>query len=193
MLTITSLKQSYAEGTLTPTGMVSLLRKKIEAHGDPAIFIHLPTEAELLEIAAQVEALPTSLPLWGVPFAVKDNIDVGGWPTTAACPEFSYTPTEDAEVVRLLRAAGAIPIGKTNLDQFATGLNGTRSPYGTPKNVFDAAYLPGGSSSGSATALAAGLCAFSLGTDTAGSGRVPAAFQNLIGWKPTRGLLSSRG
>lgn len=193
MLSIASLKQSYAEGTLTPTGMVSLLRKKIEAHGDPAIFIHLPSEADLLEIASAVEAMPRDLPLWGIPFAVKDNIDVAGWPTTAACPEFSYTPAEDAEVVRLLRAAGAIPIGKTNLDQFATGLNGTRSPYGTPRNVFDANYLPGGSSSGSATALAAGLCAFSLGTDTAGSGRVPAAFQNLIGWKPTRGLLSNRG
>lgn len=193
MLSIASLKQSYAEDTLTPTGMVSLLRKKIEAHGDPAIFIHLPTEAELLEIAAAVEAMPRDLPLWGIPFAVKDNIDVAGWPTTAACPEYVYTPEADAEVVRLLRAAGAIPIGKTNLDQFATGLNGTRSPYGTPRNVYDAAYLPGGSSSGSATALAAGFCAFSLGTDTAGSGRVPAAFQNLIGWKPTRGLLSNRG
>jgi allophanate hydrolase len=193
MLTIASLKQSFAEGTLTPTGMISLIWKKIEAHGDPAIFIHLPEEGELLEMAKAVETMPKDLPLWGIPFAVKDNIDVAGWPTTAACPEFSYVPAQDAEVVRLLRAAGAIPIGKTNLDQFATGLNGTRSPYGTPRNVFDADYLPGGSSSGSATAVAAGLCAFSLGTDTAGSGRVPAAFQNLIGWKPTRGLVSNRG
>ncbi len=193
MLTIPSLRQSYADGTLTPTGMVSLLRKRIEAHNDPAIFIHLPPEEEWLELAAAVESMPADLPLWGIPFVVKDNIDVAGWPTTAGCPEFSYTPAEDAEVVRLLRAAGAIPLGKANLDQFATGLVGVRSPYGIPRNVFDATYLPGGSSSGSATALAAGLCAFSLGTDTAGSGRVPAAFQNLIGWKPTRGLVSNRG
>lgn len=193
MLTIASLKQSYAEGTLKPTGMISLLWKKIEALDDPAIFIHLPPEAELLELAAAVDAMPSDLPLWGIPFVVKDNIDVAGWPTTAACPAYSFVPEEDAEVVRLLRAAGAIPIGKGNLDQFATGLVGVRSPYGIPRNFFDAEYLPGGSSSGSATALAAGLCAFSLGTDTAGSGRVPAAFQNLIGWKPTRGLLSSRG
>lgn len=193
MLTITSLKQSYAEGTLRPTGMVALLWKKIEAWNDPAIFIHLPTEQELLDLAATVEAMPEDLPLWGIPFVIKDNIDVAGWPTTAACPDFSYTPDEDAEAVRLLRAAGAIPIGKANLDQFATGLVGVRTPYGIPRNVWDADYLPGGSSCGSASALAADLCAFSLGTDTAGSGRVPAAFQNLIGWKPTRGLLSSRG
>jgi len=165
----------------------------MDAHDDPAIFIHLPPEEEWLDLAAAVEAMPPDLPLWGIPFVVKDNIDVAGWPTTAGCPEFSYTPAADAEVVRLLRAAGAIPLGKVNLDQFATGLVGVRSPYGIPRNVFDAAYLPGGSSSGSATALAAGLCAFSLGTDTAGSGRVPAAFQNLIGWKPTRGLVSNRG
>lgn len=193
MLTISSLKRSYAEGTLRPTGMVALLWKKIEAWNDPAIFIHLPTEEELQDLAAAVESMPEDLPLWGIPFVVKDNIDVAGWPTTAACPDFSYTPEADAEVVRLLRAAGAIPIGKANLDQFATGLVGVRSPYGVPRNVWDADYLPGGSSSGSATALAADLCAFSLGTDTAGSGRVPAAFQNLIGWKPTRGLVSNRG
>jgi len=193
MLTITALRQSYADGTLTPTGMVSLLRKRVEAHHDPAIFIHLPAEEEWLDLAAAAEAMPRELPLWGIPFVVKDNIDVAGWPTTAGCPEYAYTPAEDAEVVRLLRAAGAIPLGKVNLDQFATGLVGVRSLYGIPRNVFDPAYLPGGSSSGSATALAAGLCAFSLGTDTAGSGRVPAAFQNLIGWKPTRGLVSNRG
>jgi len=193
MLTLAALRQSYADQTLTPTGMISLLWKKIEALNDPAIFIHLPAESELLKLAAGVEAMPRDLPLWGIPFVIKDNIDVGGWPTTAACPDFSYFPKEDAEVVRLLCAAGAIPIGKTNLDQFATGLVGVRSPYGIPRNVYDAAYLPGGSSSGSAAALAAGLCAFALGTDTAGSGRVPAAFQNLIGWKPTRGLLSNRG
>jgi allophanate hydrolase len=137
--------------------------------------------------------MPCELPLWGVPFVVKDNIDVAGWPTTAGCPDFSYTPAADAEVVRLLREAGAIPLGKSNLDQFATGLVGTRSPYGIPRNVHAPDNLPGGSSAGSASSVAAGLCVFSLGTDTAGSGRVPAAFQELIGWKPTRGLLSSRG
>lgn len=193
MLTISSLKQSYAAGSLTPSGMIRDLLNKIEAWNDPAIFIHLPDESILLELAARVESMPKDLPLWGIPFVVKDNIDVAGWPTTAGCPEFSFVPSEDAEVVRLLRAAGAIPIGKGNLDQFATGLVGVRSPYGIPRNVWDAEYVPGGSSSGSATALAAGLCAFSLGTDTAGSGRVPAAFQNLIGWKPTRGLISNRG
>ncbi|MCB1133112.1 MAG: allophanate hydrolase, partial [Verrucomicrobiae bacterium] len=124
---------------------------------------------------------------------VKDNIDIAGWPTTAACPEFSYVPAEDAAVVKRLRDAGAIPIGKGNLDQFATGLVGTRSPYGVARNAVAPGWLPGGSSSGSASSVAAGLCVFSLGTDTAGSGRVPAAFQELVGWKPTKGLLSTRG
>ena len=136
---------------------------------------------------------PNALPLWGVPFAVKDNIDVAGLPTTAACPAFATVPAADATVVARLRAAGAIVVGKTNLDQFATGLNGTRSPYGAPRSVFDPAYVSGGSSSGSAVAVAAGLASFALGTDTAGSGRVPAAFNNLVGIKPTPGLISTRG
>ncbi len=193
MLTIANLKDSYANGTLRPSGMISLIWKQIEIWNDPALFIHLPPEDELLALAAAVEAMAPDLPLWGIPFVVKDNIDIAGWPTTAGCPEFSYVPERDAEVVRLLRKAGAIPIGKGNLDQFATGLVGVRSPYGVPRNAWDEEYLPGGSSSGPASAVAAGLCAFALGTDTAGSGRVPAAFQNLIGWKPTRGLLSNRG
>ena len=189
---ISELKERYAAG-VTPSEVIGEIWEKIIEWDDPAIFIHLPEKYELLAIAAEVEAMPKDLPLWGIPFVVKDNIDVGSWPTTAACPEFSYVPSEDAEIVRLLRAAGAIPIAKGNLDQFATGLVGTRTPYGVARNAIAAEFLPGGSSSGSAAAVAAGLCAFSLGTDTAGSGRVPAAFQELIGWKPTRGLLSNRG
>lgn len=191
-MTISDLKKQYAAG-FTPSALIEEIWTKIKAWNDPALFIHLPEKSVLLEIAESVEKMPSSLPLWGIPFVVKDNIDVADWPTTAACPEFAYLPSEDAEVVRLLRAAGGIPIAKGNLDQFATGLVGTRSPYGVPRNAFDAEFLPGGSSAGSASAVAAGLCAFSLGTDTAGSGRVPAAFQELIGWKPTRGLLSNRG
>ncbi len=191
-MNISELKSRFADG-FTPSQLIAELYQKIIDWNDPAIFIHLPEKTVLLEIAKSVEAMPKELPLWGIPFVVKDNIDVAGWPTTAACPEFSYTPEHDSGVVRLLRAAGAIPIGKGNLDQFATGLVGTRTPHGVARNAIDAEFLPGGSSSGSATAVAAGLCAFSLGTDTAGSGRVPAAFQELIGWKPTRGLLSNRG
>ena len=134
-----------------------------------------------------------ALPLAGVPFAVKDNIDVGGLDTTAGCPAFAYAPLRSATVVERLIAAGAIPVGKTNLDQFATGLNGTRSPYGIPRNAYHRAYVSGGSSSGSAVAVAAGLVAFALGTDTAGSGRIPAAFNHLVGFKPSRGRWSTRG
>jgi len=132
-------------------------------------------------------------PLAGIPFVIKDNIDYGGKPTTAACPDYAYTATDSAEVVSLLQKAGAVCFGKTNLDQFATGLVGVRTPYPVPKNPFDEDYLPGGSSCGSAVAVAKGLAVFSLGTDTAGSGRVPAAFNELVGLKPTRGFLSTRG
>ncbi|MBD9431040.1 allophanate hydrolase [Achromobacter sp. ACM03] len=135
----------------------------------------------------------TRLPLYGVPFAIKDNIDAAGWPTSAACSEFAYTPEEDATVVARLRAAGAILVGKTNLDQFATGLVGTRSPLGAVPNTFNPDYVSGGSSSGSASVVARGLAAFSLGTDTAGSGRVPAGFNNIVGLKPTKGRLSAAG
>jgi allophanate hydrolase len=191
-MNFSELRNRYAAGE-SSCDVIAGIYQKIRAWNDSALFLHLPGEDELLGIARQVEAMPRELPLWGLPFVVKDNIDVAGWPTTAACPDFSYVPDADAEVVRLLREAGAIPIGKANLDQFATGLVGTRSPHGVPRNAVAPGFLPGGSSSGSASSLAAGLCAFSLGTDTAGSGRVPAAFQELIGWKPTRGLLSIRG
>ena len=144
-----------------------------------------------------VEALagkdPALLPLYGIPFAIKDNIDLAGAPTTAGCPAFSHTPSQHASVVQRLIAAGAIPLGKTNLDQFATGLNGTRTPHGACRNAYDSDYVSGGSSSGSAVSVALGQVSFSLGTDTAGSGRVPAAFNNLVGVKPTRGWLSTRG
>jgi allophanate hydrolase len=162
----------------------------------PAVWISRFDAETLRAVAAGVDArvaTGAALPLAGVPFAVKDNIDVLGLDTTAACPAFSYRPTQSAVVVERLVAAGAIPVGKTNLDQFATGLNGTRSPYGIPRNAYNRAWVSGGSSSGSAVAVAAGLVAFALGTDTAGSGRVPAAFNHLIGLKPTRGRWSSRG
>jgi allophanate hydrolase len=153
-------------------------------------------EGQYQQLAQRLEAVAgdiSRLPLFGVPFAVKDNIDVGGWPTTAACPEFAYQATADAAVVANLRAAGALVIGKTNLDQFATGLVGTRSPHGAVVNSFDSRYVSGGSSSGSASVVARGLTPFSLGTDTAGSGRVPAGFNNIVGLKPTKGWLSNRG
>jgi allophanate hydrolase len=179
---------------MTPTQAVEAALAADRAHDDTAIWItRLPDAA----VSARARALETEgaqgRPLWGVPFAVKDNIDVAGLPTTAACPGYAYTATETAPAVQHLLDAGAILIGKTNLDQFATGLIGTRSPYGVPRNVFDAARVPGGSSSGSGAAVAAGIVPFALGTDTAGSGRVPAAFGNIVGLKPTLGSVSSRG
>ncbi len=153
-------------------------------------------DAQLADLQALLENAGgdlSKLPLYGVPFAIKDNIDAAGWPTTAACPEFAYTAKADATVVAKLRAAGAILIGKTNLDQFATGLVGTRSPYGAVPNSFNPAYISGGSSSGSASVVARGLVPFALGTDTAGSGRVPAGFNNIVGLKPSKGWLSNSG
>ena len=178
---------------MTPVPVEEILRRNA-AHGDPAIWIHPLSRDALLAHAQRVEALdPATHPLRGVPFAIKDNVDLANVPTTAACPEFAFTPAESAPVVQRLLDAGAIPVGKTNLDQFATGLVGVRSPHGVPRNPFDAAFIPGGSSSGSAVAVAAELVSFSLGTDTAGSGRVPAGLNNLVGLKPTKGLLSTRG
>lgn len=166
--------------------------RRIDAHASNPIFIHLAPKAQLLERARQIEALPPG-PLWGRIVAVKDNIDIAGMPTTAACPAFSYVPSASAHAVQKLLDAGALVIGKTNLDQFATGLVGTRSPYGACRNAFDPAYISGGSSSGSAVAVALGMAELALGTDTAGSGRVPAAFNGLVGLKPTRGLVSTAG
>ena len=161
---------------------------------DNAIWLHRLTPSELAYARSSRgnEAVRPS-PLAGLTFAIKDNIDLAGIPTTAACPGFAYTPVESATVVARLLAAGALPLGKTNLDQFATGLVGTRSPHGAPRCVFNSEYISGGSSSGSAVAVAAGLVDFALGTDTAGSGRVPAAFNGIIGLKPTKGRLSTRG
>ncbi len=166
---------------------------RIEARGKDPVWISRLCREHVLGLADAAAHLPGPASLRGLTFAIKDNIDFAGVPTTAACPDFEYTPSASAPVVQRLIDAGAIPIGKTNLDQFATGLVGVRSPYGVPANPFGSAYIPGGSSSGSAVAVAAGLCDFALGTDTAGSGRVPAAFNNLVGLKPTRGLLGTRG
>ena len=162
----------------------------------PQVWIGRCPDADVLRAAARVDAriaVGESLPLAGVPFAIKDNIDLAGIPTTAACPDFAYEPDTSAQVVERLIAAGAIPLGKTNLDQFATGLNGTRSPFGAPGCAFNRAFISGGSSAGSAVVVAAGLVSFALGTDTAGSGRVPAGINGLIGMKPTKGRWSTRG
>ncbi|MEI6945921.1 allophanate hydrolase [Paraflavisolibacter sp. H34] len=194
--TIRSLVNAYLAGRRTPEAVIGEIYQRIGQYADYNIWIHLqPQEAVLAQLEAQKKALlqGAHLPLFGVPFAVKDNIDVAALPTTAACPEYTYVPTQTAEAVQRLLAAGALLIGKTNMDQFATGLVGTRSPYGAVKNAFDPAYISGGSSSGSAVAVALGLAAFSLGTDTAGSGRIPAGFNNLVGLKPTGGMISTKG
>ena len=179
-----------------PERVLAEVYARIETLGLRPIWIELVPEAharEFLRAARERRASGEPQPLFGVPFAIKDNIDLAGFPTTAGCPEFAYRPERDATAVARLIAAGAVPIGKTNLDQFATGLVGTRSPYGAGECVFDARYVSGGSSSGSALAVAHGLVSFALGTDTAGSGRVPAAFNDLVGLKPTRGAVSTRG
>ncbi|KPG00080.1 allophanate hydrolase [Rhodopseudomonas sp. AAP120] len=191
--TIAEILAAHRAGTTTPAQTIARCYQRIRAHGDPAIFITLRDEADAIAEAVALAAKDPSLPLYGVPVAVKDNIDVAGLPTTAACPAFAYQPAQDSTAVARLRAAGAIIIGKTNLDQFATGLVGVRSPYGIPRNAMRADLVPGGSSSGSAVAVGAGLVPLSLGTDTAGSGRVPAMLNNIIGLKPSLGLISSTG
>ena len=193
-LQISHLRNLYLSGALNPTDLVKQLDAEIGTEDSRHIWIRRLTLNEMMAYAKKLEGKTLAeLPLYGVPFAIKDNIDLAGIPTTAACPEYAYTPTKSATVVQKLIDAGAIPVGKTNLDQFATGLVGTRSPYGACQNSFNTAYISGGSSAGSAVAVALGMASFSLGTDTAGSGRVPASFNNLVGHKPTCGLLSTSG
>jgi allophanate hydrolase len=193
-LLISALLDGYRAGRFTPADVAERVLADIAKAPDRRAWITLLSRERVLEYARALATRdPASLPLYGVPFAIKDNIDLAGVPTTAGCPDYAYTPAKSAFVVDRLIEAGAIPIGKTNLDQFATGLVGTRSPYGACGNSFDPAYISGGSSSGSAVAVAMGLVSFSLGTDTAGSGRVPAAFNNVVGLKATCGALSTGG
>jgi len=189
--TASEIVAAHRAGTMTPADTIARAYARLRAHADPAMFITLRLEEEAVAEASGLS--DPSLPLYGVPVAIKDNIDVAGLPTTAACPAFAYTPARDASAVARLRAAGAIVIGKTNLDQFATGLVGVRSPYGVPRNTIKAELVPGGSSSGSAVAVGAGIVPLALGTDTAGSGRVPAGLNNIVGLKPSLGLVSTFG
>jgi allophanate hydrolase len=192
--TVAEILDAYRSGAASPADIVARSFARIRAHDDPAIFIALRAEADVLADArALQQAGDKTLPLYGIPVSIKDNIDVKGLPTTAACPAYSYRPQNDATCVAKLREAGAIVLGKTNLDQFATGLVGVRTPYGIAHNLFDAKLIPGGSSTGSALAVGAGLTPLSLGTDTAGSGRVPAGFANIVGLKPSRGIVSNAG
>jgi allophanate hydrolase len=189
--TIAGLRAAYAQGT-QPRDVITRLRAAQRAD-DPAWILRCDDTFVDAQLARLESREPQELPLYGVPFAVKDNIDVEGLPTTAACPAYAYTARAHASCVQRLIDAGAVLLGKTNLDQFATGLVGTRSPYGAVPNTFDARYVSGGSSSGSASVVARGMVAFALGTDTAGSGRVPAGFNNIVGCKPTPGLVGARG
>jgi len=198
MITAGAIAGAVAAGHTSAEAVARETLARIAAYApiQPAVWIHRLPESEVLALARAVDArlaAGETLPLAGVPFAIKDNIDLAGSPTTAGCPDFAYDPAASATIVARMIAAGAVPVGKTNLDQFATGLNGTRSPYGAPACAFNRAYVSGGSSSGSAIAVAAGLVPIALGTDTAGSGRVPAAFNGLIGFKPTKGRWSTAG
>ena len=193
-LNIQNLREKYLKNEITVEEVISSIKNKIEKTKDYNIWIYTLNEDELLPYLENLKTKKIEdLPLYGIPFAIKDNIDLKNIPTTAACKEYKYIPKKSAFVVEKLIEAGAIPIGKTNLDQFATGLVGTRSDYGECKNSIDSEYISGGSSSGSAVSVALEMVSFSLGTDTAGSGRVPAAFNNLIGIKASKGLLSTSG
>jgi allophanate hydrolase len=192
--TVAEITAAYRAGAATPADIVARSYARMRALNDSAVFISILDEREALKEAQALEATGhRDLPLFGIPVAIKDNIDVRGLATTAGCPDFAYRPAADAAAVARLRQAGAIIIGKTNLDQFATGLVGLRSPYGAPRNPLDPNLIPGGSSSGSAVAVATGIVPAALGTDTAGSGRVPALFNNIVGLKPSLGLVSTAG
>ncbi|MGW4356078.1 allophanate hydrolase [Nocardia sp. NPDC004582] len=193
--TVTEILASHESGSGSPTHTAARVADAIAARGDDGTWITPVPREQLLAAAAEIESRPgaRTLPLYGVPFGVKDSIDVAGLPTTLACPDYAYTATSTAPAVERLLAAGALLVGKTNLDQFATGLNGTRTPYPIPRSVFGGELICGGSSSGSARAVALGEVPFCVATDTAGSGRVPAALNGILGWKPSRGLISARG
>jgi allophanate hydrolase len=192
--TVAEILHAHRSGSRSPAETVARTYERIRAHGDSALFISLRDEKAAITEAEALQASGSKdRPLFGVPVAIKDNIDAEGFSTTAACPAFAYKPQRDATAVARLRAAGAIVIGKTNLDQFATGLVGVRSPYGVPRNAINPELVPGGSSSGSAAAVGAGLVPLALGTDTAGSGRVPAGLNNIVGLKPSLGLISTAG
>lgn len=200
-LQIDVVQDRYRKGEIHPHAFFKTLIARIEAKKDNNAWCFLPPAEHVLgkalwlerEWAKDPNTVFDRLPLFGVPFTVKDNYDVAGYPTTAACPDFSYVPWETAHAIQKIEQAGAILVGKCNMDQFATGLVGVRSPYGTPRNPWNPEYCPGGSSSGSGVVVADGLCSFSIGTDTAGSGRIPAAFTNVVGCKPTKGLVSTHG
>ena len=194
ILTIPALQQGYKQGDFTPAEVLNAIAARARETADNPIWITAPGEAVYGKYLAALPPMDfAAYPLWGIPFAIKDNIDLAGVPTTAACPAYAYTPKESATVVQKLIAAGAIPVGKTNLDQFATGLVGTRSPYGEVHNAWQPELISGGSSSGSAVSVALGQAAFALGTDTAGSGRVPAMLNTLVGYKPPVGSWSTCG
>jgi allophanate hydrolase len=193
-LDIGTLHAAYTAGTASVADVIDLVSRRVAASAASNAWIAVHPPAVLAQRVRAIGAMERSgLPLFGIPFAVKDNIDVAGLDTTAACPGYAYRPARSATAVERLEAAGAVCIGKTNLDQFATGLSGVRSPYGACSSVFDAAYISGGSSSGSAIAVAAGLASIALGTDTGGSGRIPAGWNNIVGLKPTRGLVGAGG
>jgi allophanate hydrolase len=191
--TVAAILNAYRSGAATPADIVARSYARIRAHDDPAIFITLRDEKDVFAEAKALAGGDKALPLYGIPVTIKDNIDVGGLPTTAACPAFLHRAKKDSTAVARLRAAGALILGKTNLDQFATGLVGVRTPYGIGSNLFDAKFIPGGSSTGAALAVGAGIAPLALGTDTAGSGRVPAAFANIVGLKPSLGMVSTAG
>ncbi|BBZ28689.1 allophanate hydrolase [Mycolicibacterium madagascariense] len=192
---VSEVLASHAGGTGSPTKTATRVADAIAARGDDGTWLSTVPREDLLAAAAAIEQRPgaRTLPLYGVPFGVKDSIDVEGVPTTLSCPDYSYVATATAPAVRRLLDAGALYVGKTNLDQFATGLNGTRTPYTVPRSVYGGDMISGGSSSGSALAVALGQVPFAVATDTAGSGRVPAALNGVIGYKPSRGLISTVG